>query len=296
MFKPRFVIVIPTHDRIKMLGLCLMAIENQTIRPDQVVLVIRESDLKTKKFLEDKIKEHNHLNYKIIEISKPGYIPPVVAGLSFATGDYVGLIDDDVLLNKNWIENAINIFHDNSPKLGAITGPAICEEQISRNVYPAKLSWFGRFSFVGDVDANSENISSVAEGNVVFRGEAIKELKIQRERYYGRVQHHGLDIGLQMQKKGWSLKYSPQIKVKHLQRENCKTEYELDVLSYVGNLAYVIKKNLSLFFGVCFAFYNFFIGQYYFPGFATCVTKKETRVLMVLKAQRSFFNEFLSKK
>jgi len=295
MLNPKFIILIPTFDRVGVLNLCLGAIEHQTVKPDQVVVVVRKDDFKTKKFLESKKTGDCMLNFMIIEVSEPGYIPPVVAGLNFAVCDYVGLIDDDILINKTWIENVINIFHKNSPRIGAITGAAICVEQKNRNVYPAKLTWYGRFSSVKNNMESSENINAVAECNVVFRGEAIKNLKIERSNYFGNIQHHGLDIGLQMKKRGWLLKYCSQINGKHLPRENKEEEYEQNVLNYVGNLVYVIKKNLSLFFLVRFALYNFLIGQHYFPGLATSVFSKNIRMSLVLKVQATIIHEILLK-
>jgi glycosyltransferase involved in cell wall biosynthesis len=267
MYKPKFVVIITTYLRAEALGRCLNIMENQTRLPDELVIVVRDTDLKTREFIEKYRDDNNLFRITVLFVSIPGYLPPLKEGLRVAEGDYVGILDDDVLVKSNWVEKALLAFYESGPRIGAVVGAQFCSNTKKGNVFPAKLSWFGRFAVIKNLSVRTDNINAFCEGNMVFRGEISRKLEVDFRLNNGRIAHHGLDLGLQVIGSGWKILYEPLLNAEHLAlQEQWNIDKVQNIQSYVANLAIIIKKHFGkkrLFF---FAIYNIAMGQYSMPG------------------------------
>lgn len=261
----RFVVIIPTYLRVGSLARCLEALEKQTCLPDEIVVVRRDTDTPTAVFLEAYENKKNTIKIKVVSVKEAGYLPPVKIGLENAKGDYIGLIDDDVLVNPDWAEKAIKLL-ENNPRLGAVGGAALCKTKSGGSVYPARL-WFGvRLAAIENINAINNKINGFAEGNVVFRGEAINASFVDMGLNIGGTAHHGLDIGLRMIKNGWKILYSPALNSEHLALRTPRADGDDEVKTYVSNLSRIVGNNFGRYALIKFTFYNLLIGQRQMPG------------------------------
>lgn len=98
-YNPLISIVIACPDRSWMLDECLRAIEHQTYRNYEVI---------------------------VLDDEKTGKVRPAQKrndGIREAKGEIIAFIDDDAYPDANWLENAVKYFGE--PSIGAVGGPAV---------------------------------------------------------------------------------------------------------------------------------------------------------------------------
>ena len=291
MYKAKFVIIIPTFRRVEALNRCLGALEKQTIKPDLVIIVRRDSDHETVKFISQYREKAGSLNISDLIVSEPGFIPPVKEGLRVATGDYVSILDDDVIVCTNWVEKGLNIFKKNGPCLGAVSGASIGRYK-SGTVFPTRLFWFGRFAVIKNKIRSTKKINAFGEGNLIMRGEASAQLDVDMRLNSGRIAHHGLDFGLQLINHGWEIQYDPQLNAEHLALRAQDHEYNSEnITTYIHNLAYIINKHHGRMRLIIFVFYNLVVGQYDMPGLLYGCLKHGGSSKFVSVARRALISE-----
>lgn len=103
-------VIIPTSGRVS-LSYLLDALQNQTVKPNEIVLITRPTDLK-------KVRElcvRYNLN-SIVLNQIDGFVARAYnIGLEKATGDLILFTDDDAIPPKNWIEKYVEL-HTKYPK------------------------------------------------------------------------------------------------------------------------------------------------------------------------------------
>lgn len=114
-------IVIPTYNRVRELEDCLGSIIFQTIAPYEIIIVDDSIDnniknlidIKNDVFQKKKISLHYIKNNKERSLTIARNI-----GVQFAKGDIILFLDDDVILERNYIEEIIKIYKTKSEALG----------------------------------------------------------------------------------------------------------------------------------------------------------------------------------
>lgn len=109
-------VILPTFGRVSYLKNCLDSIENQTEKPYEVLVIGHQSDLDTKFFFENLQKK---LNLKYIEI-KGGSCKSRNIGIYNSSGDVLLFIDDDCILEEDYIKNLKSII--SRDEIGVIAG------------------------------------------------------------------------------------------------------------------------------------------------------------------------------
>lgn len=107
-------VIIPVYNEEDYLADCLKSIDNQTMKPYEVIVVDNNSTDKTVKIAE---------KYKFVRLitePKQGVLFARTTGFNAAKGDIIGRIDADTRLEPNWIEKVITEFED--PDLAGVTG------------------------------------------------------------------------------------------------------------------------------------------------------------------------------
>lgn len=116
----KFSIVIPTYNRWDLLKKCLTSIKDNTDLTNGEIIVVSNGCVDyTPFYFEQNFKDKN---IHLIHWPKPlGYPKAVNIGMSAATGEYVILLNNDVLLyNSTWLDQLLEPFY-NHPKAG-VTG------------------------------------------------------------------------------------------------------------------------------------------------------------------------------
>ncbi|MES2492655.1 MAG: glycosyltransferase [Pseudomonadota bacterium] len=107
-------VVICTRDRPDELRRCLASLPQQSLRPDQIIVVDNASkDERTRQ-----VAEAAGVIY--VREDRPGLDYARNTGASSATADIIAYTDDDVLLHPRWLEHLVAAFDE--PRIGAVTG------------------------------------------------------------------------------------------------------------------------------------------------------------------------------
>ena len=107
ILKPKTVsLVIPTHNRFRILQRLLKSIEDLNIEPDEVIIINDGSVDQTQYLLKNWEKE-NH-NFVPIVFNNPASLGPGAArniGIQLASSDAIAFTDDDCILHPSWISS-----------------------------------------------------------------------------------------------------------------------------------------------------------------------------------------------
>jgi len=132
-------LIIPVYNEEHHIRGCLEAIANQTVKPDEVIVVDNNCTDKTIEIAEE------FSFVRILNERKQGLIAARNTGLHAAKGEILGRIDADAVLDRNWVKNVIEIFTDLSVQ-GA-TGVAITNTLPPPFKHPYTTLW-SRFYFM----------------------------------------------------------------------------------------------------------------------------------------------------
>ena len=270
-------VIIPTKDRTQDIVRCLESIAIQTMPPEEVVIV----DSSDTDELKSALDSFENLNIKYVHIEmdkkfKGSQQIAMNAGLDNSTDDILIFLDDDVILDKNYIENIVRVFeNDSEGKVGGVTGEVMAkkEKQISPikrfliflyNVIPSifflprngdgrfQLSGFPTVIKSGSVKEDT-NIEYLYGCNMAFRKDVIAEFRFDEN-----LNIHGCcfgdddDTAYRVSRKYQNI-YTPFARVVHNISPVRANKYAKNRLM-VMNHYYLFKKNLPQDFKHKFAF------------------------------------------
>lgn len=140
---PRLSVVVPSYNDGPMLERCLTALEEQTRRPDEVVVVDNGSTDSTV----DVAQAHGA---RVVTELERGIPQATAAGLDAADGDVVARLDADSLPPRNWAARVASAF-ERDPGLDVLSGPGVYYdatpiqrwygERFQLGIYTGPLAW-----------------------------------------------------------------------------------------------------------------------------------------------------------
>lgn len=114
-------IIIITYNKLDLTKCCLRSIKLNTIIECEIIVVDNNSKDGTQDYIKEKLVDYCSNCKYIFNSENLGFAPAVNQGISIATGDYICLLNNDVIVKKNWISNMIKILKANEDV--AIVGP-----------------------------------------------------------------------------------------------------------------------------------------------------------------------------
>ena len=122
--KPRYSIIIPTCDHTSLLYTCVMSIKANT-DDYEIIIVVNTSNM----YIHDRIKAmwSDYDNIKTIHLDNySGFIKPVECGIKQSKADNICLLNDDIIVGKNWIDDMAKHLKGNvwqvGPSLSYVNG------------------------------------------------------------------------------------------------------------------------------------------------------------------------------
>jgi len=209
-------VVIPTYNRVDTLVNCIEGIRRQARFPDEIVIVVRNSDHVTLQYLSS--LDLNVLKIALVE--RGGMIAALNAGILKSTGAIVALTDDDTVPHPDWLLN-MERHYIKRPDVGGVGGRDIVHHG-GKPVPPQKrqvgmIRPYGRIignHHIGMGDVREVDILKGA--NMSFRREAIRGLSFDEKlKGTGAQIHNELEFSQAVKKKGWKLLYDPNVLVDH---------------------------------------------------------------------------------
>jgi len=261
-------VLIPTYRRPQDLSRCLAAVRVQTKPADQVIVVVRDTDVKTWQFLAR--LPASHLPLQTVKVTQPGVVAALNAGLALVDGDIVSITDDDAAPRPDWLER-INTYLSADSHIGGVGGRDWIHhdnklEAVARPIV-GKLQWFGRVIGNHHLGVGAAREVDVLKGvNMSFRQKAIAQLRFdERMRGTGAQVHFEMAFTLALKQAGWKIIYDPHIVVDHYpaqrfdedQRHNFN---EIALINLVHNETLILLEHLPPLRRVVFLLWAIFIG------------------------------------
>lgn len=186
-------IVIPAYNEQSYLTACLDSIAEQTVIPNEVIVVDNNSNDETVKTA----REYSFV--KVLKESKQGVFFAARKGFSAAKSDVIGRIDADTILPPNWIETVLAILEDK--RVAAVTGPV--------NYYDMPLPhanyWFDHIMRVYTYRLAYQNSPFLYGSNLAIRQ------KVWRQLSSGLCTqqniHEDIDLAIHVKEAGYEIVY-----------------------------------------------------------------------------------------
>lgn len=214
-------VLVPTYRRATDLRRCLLALTTQVRRANEVLVVVRPDDEASRAV----VIEVSGSAVRIVDVTEPGVIAAMNAGLSAATGDIIALTDDDAAPLPDWLERIERHFAADD-KIGGVGGrddqfrgdPSVPVRD-PPEARPGHLQWWGRI--IGQhhaaVPGPPRDVTILKGVNCAYRREALRQIGGFDTRLAGSgaQAHWELSLGLALQRAGWRLIFDPAIGVDH---------------------------------------------------------------------------------
>lgn len=213
-------VVVPTYRRPDDLRRCLAALDAQTRRPDELLVVVRDDDAESDRALARSRLAHPRLPLRVVTVREPGQVAALDAGVSAATGDVVAITDDDAAPRPEWLARIAAHFAADA-SLGGLGGRdwMHVHDRVDEGVAPTvgRLQWVGRVVGRHHLGAGAPREVDVLKGaNMSYRRAALAGLHFDaRLRGTGAQVHNDLALSLAVGRAGWTLRYDPEVAVDH---------------------------------------------------------------------------------
>ena len=216
-------VLIPTYRRPDDLVRCLDALKQQIRQPNEVLVVVRDSDTDTR----DRLNLYNAeaLPIKTVTVTVPGQVAALNAGVDAANGDIISITDDDAAPRSHWLERIESHFLAND-RVGGVGGRDWLyyggtdrDDGISPVV--GQVQWWGRVVGRHNLGAGQPREVEVLKGaNMSYRKQAIAHLRFDsRLKGTGAQVHNDLAFSLAVKRAGWTLIYDPEADLDHYQAQ-----------------------------------------------------------------------------
>ncbi|MDH4358881.1 MAG: glycosyltransferase [Candidatus Berkelbacteria bacterium] len=259
-------VVIPTYKRPKELKGCLRSVLDQTLKPDEVIVV----DDNPQSDLEKVISKYKGVKY----LKNPANLGLVLnknrAALE-ASGEFIANVDDDMVLESDYLEKTVAVFSDKS--VGAASGQLIEKPQYKKfNFYffLLRLPFFffkknriGKIWGVGEVSSGFEGNKKIdcdwlGGGALLVRKDIFIQVGGRDPAFVGSGEFEETDLTHRIKKEGFKLVYEPAAVAHHPRSSKRKNQYHFN---FSSNEVYFYLKNLipkAVLEKTGFVFYHFF--------------------------------------
>lgn len=260
-------ILIPTYKRPVNLINCLNSIENQSSKPEEVLIINGDDSEELEEYLRQNFK--TPLNYKIIKSPK-GLTRQRNAGIKCAKGDIVIFIDDDVILNKDYIKEIFSVFQNFTEGMGGVSGSVEAKGIYANSIFRMLSQIYSRIFLLhreGNGRFLSSGFSTYLSGNhckevapveflfgcnMAFKKEIFKEFQFD-ENLFRCMYMEDDDFAYRISRK-YQNYFTPFAKVVHMGPIEKRDDF-VRAHALMKNYFYLHKKNFPKTLGYDFAFF-----------------------------------------
>ncbi|HXR31580.1 MAG TPA: glycosyltransferase [Solirubrobacterales bacterium] len=207
-------VVVPSYGRPEALALCLAALESQSRPADEVVVVTRRDDARTRELLAG--YPGLPLAERVVEV--PGQVQALDAGVRAARGDVVAITDDDAAPRPRWLEQLERWFSDPTV-IGAGGRDAVAGVALNGGErVVGRVRWCGKVVGNHHLGVGEPRDVDVLKGaNMAFRREPLLATGFDlRLKGAGAQVHNDLKLSLALRRAGGRLVYDPGLLVDHM--------------------------------------------------------------------------------
>jgi len=171
--RPVVSIVMLTYNALEYTKECIESIRHHTSYPHEIILVDNASSDGTVEYLEQVVADNPHIRL-IANDSNRGFAAGNNQGVAAARGDYVLLLNNDVLVGSGWLEDMVAALEQDSQigMVGPVTNHISGRQRIADIPYDDTP---GFHEFAGRVrEAHRGKLTVVFQGHLQDSGSALK--------------------------------------------------------------------------------------------------------------------------
>jgi len=139
-------IIIPSLiSNYRLLQLCLQSLDKQSlVKKDFEVILVLNAGYKPENFEKLKI---NLKNFKLIKLDKNlGFAGAVNTGFRKAKGEYLIALNDDVIVDKNWLKELVKVAQDKKEKADMVASKIFKISKEQAKLFVSSKVWQGNLS------------------------------------------------------------------------------------------------------------------------------------------------------
>jgi len=161
-------VIISTYskDRLEYLSDCISSLREQTLRPDEIILVL---DPRPELIEFYKIR---FPDVKILVSQERGLSNARNVGVKNAEGEIIAFIDDDAVADRDWLKNLVKDYED--PKTIGVGGQIKPLWKKNPKWFPEELNWIVGCTYKGLPESRA-NVRNPIGCNMSFRREAFEK-------------------------------------------------------------------------------------------------------------------------
>jgi GT2 family glycosyltransferase len=243
-------VIIATYGRDAVLVETIRSVFLQDC-PDFELLVIDQTATHTPE-VESFLKSVDDARYSYYLISPPSLPAARNFGFASSSGEVVVFIDDDVLLEPDFIRAHLDVY-DQGSEVAAVGGRVRTSgEETSPHLYRLEHdgSWTGGFDFSGAGD-----LETVRGCNMSFRRSALEKIGGFDVSYEGNALREESDVCFRLRHLGYKIRFEPRAALDHLvaPRGGCRDILWTSPLYYQNEALFCVKnlgfRHFALFVG-----------------------------------------------
>jgi glycosyltransferase involved in cell wall biosynthesis len=247
-------VLIPSYRRPLVLQRCLTHLNQQSVLPDEVIVVWQEDDVATRDAARN-FCDRVQYPLQVLHSAARGIVPAENVALDNAAGEILLLLDDDTSPHPSWIARHLAYYAD--PAIGAVGAP-VRNHRPDGSLYPVRRpAQLGRLRFYGRMIGNLFDhppewsarplieVDHLAAGNMSIRRGAFSNFENGLKPYWRAFE---LDVCLQMKARGFRVMFDCGNSIDHhptntVFQQNRNGDLDLKVLNAAYNHAFVLAKH-----------------------------------------------------
>ena len=207
--EPRVSVIIPNRDRVEELGRALKALDFQTYRNFETIVVSNQPDVLKSRF--EEIKRVHLVRFCEANISAVRNV-----GIGQAAGEIIAFLDDDAVPEPKWLARLIAPFEN--PQVGSVGGLVRGRNGVSYQWGPQEVDCFGNDwpipigrDWIKE-PTRSERVLKTVGTNCAFRAEPLREIGFDQAYKFFLDE---TDLNWRLSKLGWKSVIVPDAEVHH---------------------------------------------------------------------------------
>lgn len=241
---PKTSIIIPTYNGKHLLKDCLDSLRKQTDQDFEVIVVDNGSTDGTIYFLREQYPKAKIVNLK----QKSGFAIPVNAGIMASKGQYIAMINNDVVLDSHFLEILTNKL-DQRKEIGFAACLMLNKDGIKVDSAGDGFSFWGRAYPIGHGDdpnnyQEEKLVFGASGGASIWRKELLDNVGLLDKDFYAYFED--VDLSFRAQLAGYQCLYVPKAIAYHLGSASFKRDSFKMRLIGNRNKDWVILKNYPL--------------------------------------------------